>query len=276
MTTENENNPSRRIDDKRPAVALEWEKPAAEAVEAPARATQWTILLTNAGHGLVHAYGQPFADVKAHQQCINVVDEAIVIELRERVAQLEAARIAYASEFPLNADGEPDVGNIHANIRAMNARLAAQPVAASAAGLEGLTDGRIDAIAKKYAGMGGVEDYRAFAREVLATQSAKQGAHADLHNAIMNIPCKRADSEFMNAEHRMLYKNGHRDARHAAAELATATQVAQESAPVAEVRDQALEEAARVVEGTIVLSNDMRKIGTTLAFEVRKMKGESK
>jgi hypothetical protein len=42
----------------------------------------------------------------------------------------------------------------------------------------------------------------------------------DLHNAIMNIPCKRADHEFMNAEHRMLYKNGHRDARHAAAELA--------------------------------------------------------
>lgn len=31
--------------------------------------------------------------------------------------ELRAARIAYASEFPLNADGEPDVGNIHANIR---------------------------------------------------------------------------------------------------------------------------------------------------------------
>jgi hypothetical protein len=29
-----------------------------------------------------------------------------------------------------------------------------------------LTDGRIDAIAKKYAGMGGVEDYRSFAREI--------------------------------------------------------------------------------------------------------------
>ena len=34
-------------------------------------------------------------------------------ELRERIAELEAARIAYASEF----DG--DVGNIHQNIRTL-------------------------------------------------------------------------------------------------------------------------------------------------------------
>ena len=37
---------------------------------------------------------------------------------------LRASRIAYASEFPLNADGEPDVGNIHANIRLLKAQLA--------------------------------------------------------------------------------------------------------------------------------------------------------
>lgn len=37
------------------------------------------------------------------------------------VAELEAARIAYASEFPLNEDGEPDTGNIHANIRKLKA-----------------------------------------------------------------------------------------------------------------------------------------------------------
>ena len=42
-----------------------------------------------------------------------------------RIAELEAARIAYASEFPVNADGDPDVGNIHANIRALKAELAA-------------------------------------------------------------------------------------------------------------------------------------------------------
>lgn len=37
--------------------------------------------------------------------------------LRAERDALKAARIAYASEFPPNADGEPDVGNIHANIR---------------------------------------------------------------------------------------------------------------------------------------------------------------
>ena len=35
-----------------------------------------------------------------------------------------ASRIAYANEFPLNADGEPDVVNVHANIRSLKAQLA--------------------------------------------------------------------------------------------------------------------------------------------------------
>ena len=39
------------------------------------------------------------------------------LELRRRIDSLEASRIAYASEFPLTADGEPDVGSILANIR---------------------------------------------------------------------------------------------------------------------------------------------------------------
>lgn len=42
----------------------------------------------------------------------------------DRLAELEAARLAYASEFPLNAEGEPDVDNIHQNIRALLQRLA--------------------------------------------------------------------------------------------------------------------------------------------------------
>ena len=37
---------------------------------------------------------------------------------------LRASRIAYANEFPLNADGEPDIGNVHANIRSLKAQLA--------------------------------------------------------------------------------------------------------------------------------------------------------
>lgn len=35
-----------------------------------------------------------------------------------------------------------------------------------------------------------------------------------LHNEIMNLPCKHSDRE-----HSIAYKTGHRDARHAAAEL---------------------------------------------------------
>jgi len=46
-------------------------------------------------------------------------------QLETEVSSLRAARMAYAREFPLNADGEPDVGNIHANIRAMKSALAA-------------------------------------------------------------------------------------------------------------------------------------------------------
>jgi DNA repair exonuclease SbcCD ATPase subunit len=42
--------------------------------------------------------------------------------LRADVAELRAARIAYASEFPATADGDPDTGNIHANIRSLKAR----------------------------------------------------------------------------------------------------------------------------------------------------------
>lgn len=48
-----------------------------------------------------------------------------MIRLHHRVNELEAARIAYASEFEPDADGVPDVGNIHANIRALKAQLSA-------------------------------------------------------------------------------------------------------------------------------------------------------
>ena len=52
----------------------------------------------------------------AHAAAVSAAKDA-------EIAQLRAARMAYASEFPLNADGEPDVGNIHANIRAMKERV---------------------------------------------------------------------------------------------------------------------------------------------------------
>jgi len=53
------------------------------------------------------------------------IEAADLIEQQaSRIAGLEASRIAYASEFPLDAEGLPDVGNIHANIRAMKTRAA--------------------------------------------------------------------------------------------------------------------------------------------------------
>ena len=39
--------------------------------------------------------------------------------LHIKVGQYKAARIGYASEFPVNAEGLPDVENIHRNIRNM-------------------------------------------------------------------------------------------------------------------------------------------------------------
>jgi hypothetical protein len=53
------------------------------------------------------------------------VQAAMHAQATERVSALEASRIAYASEFELNADGEPDVGSIHANIRALKSQLSA-------------------------------------------------------------------------------------------------------------------------------------------------------
>lgn len=44
--------------------------------------------------------------------------------LRAELAGMVAQRTAYAREFPPDAEGEPDTGSIHANIRAMKAELA--------------------------------------------------------------------------------------------------------------------------------------------------------
>lgn len=57
------------------------------------------------------------------EQVQAVADER-VRALEAELAGLRAARMAYASEFPPNADGEPDVGSIHANIREMKRKAA--------------------------------------------------------------------------------------------------------------------------------------------------------
>ncbi len=50
----------------------------------------------------------------------DLIRNSVSALLAERDA-LYAVRIAYASEFPPNSDGDPDVGSIHANIRSLKA-----------------------------------------------------------------------------------------------------------------------------------------------------------
>ena len=81
-----------------------------------------------------HALGVQFYGIGpehlAAEAYFRAASPAVVLALIERVeraesriAELEAARIAYASEFPADAEGLPDVGNVHANIRAMKGRI---------------------------------------------------------------------------------------------------------------------------------------------------------
>ena len=65
-------------------------------------------------------------EVDTSGEAAKVADYKSMAELlRAKVESLEAARIAYASEFPLNEEGLPDVGSIHENIRALKAKLRA-------------------------------------------------------------------------------------------------------------------------------------------------------
>lgn len=64
----------------------------------------------------------PMTDDRKPDRCVRHDCRRALAESRAEVSGLRAARMAYASEFPLNADGEPDVGNVHANIRALKAR----------------------------------------------------------------------------------------------------------------------------------------------------------
>jgi hypothetical protein len=59
-----------------------------------------------------------------HMRIIDEAADAIDLLLAE-VEGLRAARIAYANEFAPDAEGLPDTGNIHANIRKLKAELEA-------------------------------------------------------------------------------------------------------------------------------------------------------
>ncbi|QOY96369.1 hypothetical protein IM543_11415 [Massilia sp. UMI-21] len=98
-----------------------------------------------------------------------------------------------------------------------------------------------------------------------APTTSKPASVLDLPSAIMNIPCRRKDDSFPNEASRLLYKEGHRDARHDAADLALehadqlsalATTISQPD----EARDAALEEAASVYMVGGVAAREIRKL----------------
>ena len=67
---------------------------------------------------------------------------------RLEVARLQAARMAYASEFPPDGEGEPDVGSIHQNIREMKAEI--ERLRKDAERYQFLRDCDLDDMAAKY------------------------------------------------------------------------------------------------------------------------------
>lgn len=67
-----------------------------------------------------HPPGDAYKGAYVHDGWARRIEDCIDSNAVE-ISGLRAARVAYASEFPLNAEGEPDVGSIHANIRTLKA-----------------------------------------------------------------------------------------------------------------------------------------------------------
>lgn len=77
------------------------------------------------------------------------IEAAYALEAQAReIEGLQAARMAYASEFPPDGEGEPDVGSIHQNIRAMKAEI--ERLRKDAERYQFLRDCDLDDMAAKY------------------------------------------------------------------------------------------------------------------------------
>jgi hypothetical protein len=139
--------------------------------------------------------------------------------------------------------------------------------------------GSKDPAAREHYARDQMEDY---ARAAIAAhlerqpKADKERHSAGLHNAIMNLPAIIPES--CKAHDLMLaYKVGHRDARHAAAELAL--QSPAPSASALDIRNQALEEAAKVCENEVpcscCFSDDEVALAGNLAEAIRALKGQT-
>jgi len=150
---------------------------------------------------------------------------AVEIDLDKQRAEFETAwRETYnmpeSATFSKFADGNyqaPAINDFFVGWCMAQAR-ASQAVAEPVAYVVDVDNERSEAIINTALPVG----TQVFTRAAPVAQQSEAGAPTaaacQLHNAIMNIPHKRERSAFMNVEG-MLYKHGHRDARHAAAEL---------------------------------------------------------
>lgn len=94
----------------------EIEKRILELLASPGGWNSPVLISRDDLRALFVSYGNASDELKENEGVINVWRRRCV-EAEERVASLEAARLAYASEFPPNSNGESDVGSIHENIR---------------------------------------------------------------------------------------------------------------------------------------------------------------
>lgn len=73
--------------------------------------------------GLINTGCLDGRSVEESKKLIQACAADIVRVLGDTLSGLQAARLAYASEFPPSPIGTPDVGNIHANIRNLKQQL---------------------------------------------------------------------------------------------------------------------------------------------------------
>jgi len=241
MATNNETTPQRRIEDHQSAAKIDWSQPGAPAVplSSTAGAARQGGNTNNTGSVAVDLDKlrgtSEYADVREEFRlatslganfCIPSamlnVDSLLAVALARSNSPAGSTQQANADtfdeyDFDLNAgvraakeaqaahDGSIGFRQIRAALRAIlkaNAEL--------------LANGRFRAQGGNTSDNG-------------SSASTASVAAPDLHNAIMNLPCNyRGDLNFEIA-----YKNGHRDARHAAAELVAASESESDVASVA-------------------------------------------
>lgn len=198
----------------------------------PTPARSWAILLTSANHGTVGPLGSTFPHAGEHHERVVVV------------------------EVPAGAGAPSDEVNLV--LRAAPAAKAGGDAEAALSNerIEELWDETPTADAETFREVR-YRFARAIEREVAA--QAGQVAPADLHDAIMLLRETSPYDPVRHSTEHVAYKCGHRDARHAAAELATGFEAGQ-VAPVADMTKEQIVHRA-IVELRVFAPHELRQDG---------------